>query len=305
MIEVSGLVKRYPAVVAVSGVSFRIEKGEVVGFLGPNGAGKTTIMRILSAFIPATAGKATVGGYDVFRDSMAVRRIIGYLPENVPLYPEMRVTEYLNFRAKIKEVPGRERSKRVGWAMDRCDISEVASRPIRHLSKGYRQRVGLADALVHDPPVLILDEPTIGLDPNQIRQVRSLIKNLGEDRTVVLSTHILPEVEMICRRFLIIDSGRIVADNTIENLGNSASVVVRFSNAAEGTGECLRSLNGVKKVEFRDGRFVLDVSGQDVEAELFKMCLERHLVVTELKRVGTTLEDVFVSATMKDMRNVG
>ncbi|MBM4036763.1 MAG: ABC transporter ATP-binding protein [Planctomycetes bacterium] len=204
--------------VAVDDVSFRVDEGEVVGFLGPNGAGKTTVMRILTAFTPATAGKVRVAGFDPFWEAMQVRERVGYLPENVPLYREMRVVEYLFHRARLKGVAACERKRRIGEVLDRCGINEVASRVIGQLSKGYRQRVGLADALVNDPPILILDEPTVGLDPNQVRLVREMIRDLGERRTVLLSTHILSEVEMICPRVLIISGGRIVAEDKTENL---------------------------------------------------------------------------------------
>ena len=224
MIEVEHLTKRYGNIVAVDDISFGIEKGEVVGFLGPNGAGKTTVMRILTAFIPATSGKARVAGFDPFWESLNVRRNVGYLPENVPLYREMRVSEYLFHRARLKDVPACERKLRVGEVIERCGIREVAHRVIGHLSKGYRQRVGLADALVNDPPILILDEPTVGLDPNQVRLVREMIRDLGQRRTVLLSTHILSEVEMICPRVIIISGGRIVAQDRAENLTRDLGV---------------------------------------------------------------------------------
>jgi ABC-2 type transport system ATP-binding protein len=218
LIEVEHLTKRFGKIVAVDDVSFHVDEGEVVGFLGPNGAGKSTVMRILAAFTPATSGKVRVDGFDPFWESMQVRQRVGYLPENVPLYREMRVSEYLFHRARLKGVEACERKRRIGEVLDRCGIGEVASRVIGQLSKGYRQRVGLADALVGDPPILILDEPTVGLDPNQVRLVREMIKNLGERRTVLLSTHILSEVEMICPRVLIISGGRIVAEDKTENL---------------------------------------------------------------------------------------
>jgi len=218
LIEVEHLTKRFGKIVAVDDVSFRVDEGEVVGFLGPNGAGKSTVMRILTAFTPATAGKVRVAGFDPFWESMQVRQRVGYLCENVPLYREMRVTEYLFHRSRLKGVAACERKRRIGEVLDRCGINEVAGRVIGQLSKGYRQRVGLADALVNDPPILILDEPTVGLDPNQVRLVREMIKDLGRRRTVLLSTHILSEVEMICPRVLIISGGRIVAEDKTENL---------------------------------------------------------------------------------------
>jgi ABC-2 type transport system ATP-binding protein len=221
-IEVEGLTKRYGPTVAVDGISFTVEPGEIVGFLGPNGAGKTTTLRILTCFIPASAGHARVAGHDVFRESTAVRRKVGYLPENVPLYREMRVREYLDYRAALKQVPRRERALRVGEALDKVRISDHADRIIGHLSKGYRQRVGLADALVHDPAVLILDEPTVGLDPNQVREVRDLVKGLAEKRTVLFSTHVIPWVEEVCQRVIVIGKGRILADGRIEEVVDAA-----------------------------------------------------------------------------------
>jgi len=212
VIEVRNLTKLYGETVAVDRVSFDVARGEVVGFVGCNGAGKTTTMRILTSFAAATDGDAYMGGYHVFRDSDQVRRIVGYLPENTPLYNEMRVREYLMFRARLKGVPACLRKRRVAECVERCGLAEVGTRIIGHLSKGYRQRVGLADALIGDPKILILDEPTVGLDPNQVRETRELIRELGETRTVLLSTHILPEVELICGRTIIIDRGRIVAD---------------------------------------------------------------------------------------------
>jgi ABC-2 type transport system ATP-binding protein len=306
MIQADSLVKRYAAVTAVDGVSFDIGGGDVVGFLGPNGAGKSTIMRILTSFTPATSGTATVAGHDVFSDSIAARHAIGYLPENVPLYPEMRVKEYLDFRAKLKGVPRGKRVGQVGGAMGRCGISNVARRPIGHLSKGYRQRVGLADALVHNPPILILDEPTIGLDPNQIREIRQVIKDLGEGHTVVLSTHILPEVEMICKRFLILDQGKIVAQDSIDSLKKKTRVFVTFDRAPDGVEESLVSIPGVDRVRREKSRFVLETASRAadgeraIERKVFQIAAGKDWIITELKREAVTLEDVFVGATMKD-----
>jgi ABC-2 type transport system ATP-binding protein len=218
MIEVAGLTKRYGPITAIRDVSFRVERGEIVGFLGPNGAGKSTTMRILACFMPATTGTATVAGYNVFDQSMEVRRRIGYLPENVPLYGDMRVSTYLAFVAEVKGVGRGERRRRVAEVMERCLIADVQDRLIGKLSKGYRQRVGLAQALVSDPEVLILDEPTIGLDPKQIAEIRALIKSLAGQRTVILSTHILPEVSMVCEGVVIINRGAIVAQGSIDRL---------------------------------------------------------------------------------------
>ena len=224
MIEARGLSKRYGELVAVDDVSFSVAPGEVVGFLGPNGAGKTTTMRILTGFLPATDGTAAIAGHDIFEDPLAARRSVGYLPESPPLYPEMSVEGYLDYVAKIKDVPRAKRAAAVDRALERCGLREARRRVIGLLSKGFRQRVGLAQAIVHDPPVLILDEPTVGLDPIQIREIRGLIAGLaregggGRGHTVILSTHILPEVEAICRRVLIIHRGRIVVDRPLEEL---------------------------------------------------------------------------------------
>jgi ABC-2 type transport system ATP-binding protein len=218
MIEVFDLTKRYGTRVAIQGVSFTVTRGEIVGLLGPNGAGKSTTMRILTGFLPATHGTARVAGYDVARESLEVRRRIGYMPENNPLYPEMRVREYLRYRARLKGLSRRRARQRVDVVLEQCGLTEVHRRLIGQLSKGYRQRVGLADALVHEPELVILDEPTIGLDPHQIRSVRRLIKSLAGRHTVLLSTHILPEAEMICHRMLILCDGRVLASGTPEEL---------------------------------------------------------------------------------------
>ena len=218
MIQVKNLTKRYGELAAVDGISFTIEPSRIVGFLGPNGAGKTTTLRLLAGLLAPSAGTATVAGFDILTDSLEVRRRIGYLPENVPLYPEMRVAEYLRYRARLKEVPRGQVGRRIGQSLERCGIEDVAGRIIGQLSKGYRQRVGLADCLVHDPPVLLLDEPTIGLDPNQIRLVHAMIRELARDHTILLSTHILPEVEITCDAFLLIDLGRIVAEDSLDGL---------------------------------------------------------------------------------------
>src|ERR1700754_3286678 len=218
MIKVEGLTKRYARHVAVKNISFEVGKGEIVGFLGKNGAGKTTTMRVLTCFLPPTAGKASVAGFDVLEQSLDVRKNIGYLPETPPLYPEMEVAEYLTFVAKLKGIPSSETAKRVDEAAGRCALGDVKNKLIGNLSKGYRQRVGLAQAILHNPDVLILDEPTAGLDPHQIMETRDLIKGLAGDHTIILSTHILPEVEQTCERVVIIAKGKLVATDTVENL---------------------------------------------------------------------------------------
>src|SRR5271157_1530906 len=218
MIEAVSLAKRYGAFEAVKGVSFRVEKGQVIGLLGPNGAGKTSIMRILTCYHFPTDGTARVDGHDVLTHPHLVRQAVGYLPENAPLYDDMKVREYLSFIADVRGLSGARRSERMDLVVDACGLSEVFSREIRRLSKGYRQRVGLAQAILHDPAVLVMDEPTSGLDPNQIVEIRALIRDLGREKTVILSTHILQEVEALCRRVLIMNAGKLIAQGTLEEI---------------------------------------------------------------------------------------
>jgi ABC-2 type transport system ATP-binding protein len=314
MIQVEQLTKRYGSTVAVDGISFQVEQGEIVGFLGPNGAGKTTTMRILTCYLPATSGRVTMAGHEVFHDSLEVRRKIGYLPEGVPLYPEMRVREYLAYRARIKGVPESERRLRVEYVMDRCGVADVERKLIGSLSKGYRQRVGLADALVNDPPVLILDEPTIGLDPNQIRLVRDLIRDLGQKHTVLLSTHILPEVEMVCGRVIIIHNGKLVFQDTLANIARrsaaGAKVVVeaRLSAAeAAKASAVLGEVPGVAQVSVLEGggspwtTFELGVQpGADVREEAGRRMVRNGWALRELRKEQPSLEDIFVRLTTKD-----
>jgi ABC-2 type transport system ATP-binding protein len=305
MIEVQNLTKRYGPVTAIRDVSFSVAPGEIVGFLGPNGAGKSTTMRILSCFMPASGGSARVAGYDVFRQSMDVRRRIGYLPENVPLYTDLRVAPYLEFVADVKGVPRGERKKRVADAMERCRIADVQNRLIGTLSKGYRQRVGLAQAIVSDPAVLILDEPTIGLDPRQITEIRELIKSLAGEHTVILSTHILPEVSMVCSSVVIINKGVVVAqgpiDTLVEQFFPTARVEVEIvAQPAAAVRDALRMIPGVVSVTDAAssdgrGRFVVESSrGRDVRAEVFQLAAQKGWDLRELRRVGMTLEEVFL-----------
>lgn len=306
VIDVSRLRKVFGATVAVDNISFGVEKGEIVGFLGPNGAGKTTTMRILTCFLPATAGAASVGGYDVFTDSLRVRRQIGYLPENVPLYPEMRVTEYLSFRAKIKGLSRADRKKRMAECLELCGIEDVQRKLIGALSKGYRQRVGLADALIHNPPILILDEPTIGLDPNQIRQVRRMICDLGRDHTILLSTHILTEAEMICGRVIIIHKGRLLMQDTPERIaaGHLGARKIRLEVRGPGATvkTALEGVPGVKSVHW-DGREPVGIftvkpePGHDVRESLFKRIAKNEWALLEMHRQTVSLEDIFVELT--------
>ena len=310
MIEVQNLTKRFVGRTAVDGISFSVGKGEVVGFLGPNGAGKTTTMRMLTGYLPPSSGKAAIAGHDVFDDSLKARREIGYMPENVPLYEDMRVTEYLSFRAGLKGVKIREVRSSVDRALELCGLVDVKKKMIGSLSKGYRQRVGLADALVHRPRLLILDEPTNGLDPNQIRQVRALITQLSADHTILLSTHILSEVEVTCRRVIIINRGRIRADDTPENLaGNmqsSGTVSVELRTAPAGAEEKLQALEPVRRLTVEavgDGwhRFDLKVEPEpDVREEISRLAAAQNWPLRELTRHTATLEDVFVELTKAD-----
>jgi ABC-2 type transport system ATP-binding protein len=306
MIQVDNVTKFFGPVLAVDQVSFNISKGEIVGFLGPNGAGKTTTIRILTSFLPATYGVATIADHDVMTDSMAARRHIGYLPESVPLYPEMRVEEYLAYRAKLKGVPRRDRPARIEYCLERCRVREVRRRLIGTLSKGYRQRVGLADALVHDPQILILDEPTVGLDPLQIRETLSLIRELGTTHTVLLSTHILSEVEAICRRVIIIHSGRIGLDRELAKLElDSATVIVEVRGPAAEMAKTLRKLPGVsdlRQTVLSDGMVRLELStlpGQDPREAVASAIAEHRWGLRRLDLRRRTLEDLFVDVVVK------
>src|SRR5881409_4290557 len=304
MIEVDHLTKNYGLVAAIRDVSFSVSPGQIVGFLGPNGAGKSTTMRILACFMPASSGVARVAGYDVFRQSMEVRRRIGYLPENVPLYPDMRVAPYLDFVAEVKGIGRSERRRRVADVMDRCMVADVQNRLIGKLSKGYRQRVGLAQAIVSDPEVLILDEPTIGLDPKQITEIRSLIRSLAGQHTVILSTHILPEVSMVCDSVIIINRGRIVAQGTqaelVQQVFPAARLEVQVAGPTEAVAGALKGLPGVTAVETldtRDGapRFLLESPRErDVRAELVRLVTGRGWGLLELHQTGLSLEEVFI-----------
>jgi ABC-2 type transport system ATP-binding protein len=306
MIEVEGLTKVYVDLPVVDDLDFFIPEGQVVGFLGPNGAGKTTAMRMITAFLPPTAGRIVVAGVDLDHDPVGLRRNVGYLPENVPLYPEMRVDEYLRFRAAVEEIPGGDVRIRMDDVMDRCMIGDVQRQVIGTLSKGYRQRVGLAGALIHQPQVLILDEPTVGLDPNQIIKVRELIAELGAEHTVILSTHILPEVEQVCERVFIIDHGRIVADGTPEALrtrmvGNPV-VQIELKDADGDVSGALVPLPGVTEVSDRgDGRFRVEHTAEsDPREAIFRLAVDRGWTLTTLAAEKATLEDVFVRLTTRE-----
>jgi ABC-2 type transport system ATP-binding protein len=315
MIEVDRLTKYYGPVAAIQDVSFSVEKGAIVGFLGPNGAGKTTTMRILSCFMPASSGAARVAGHDVFEQSLEVRRRIGYLPENVPLYGDMTVSAYLDFVAEAKGLGRTERRRRVSEVMARCLVEDVRNRLIGRLSKGYRQRVGLAQALVADPEVLILDEPTIGLDPKQIIQIRSLIKSLAGEHTVILSTHILPEVSMVCEAVIIINRGRIVASGSLDRLMDELAPVARVQVQVEGppdlVGASLRAIPGVQRVETHGvvngvGTFVVEADrARDVRRELFQLVAQQRWGLLELRALGLTLEEVFLRAVTGEEHGAG
>ncbi len=303
MIEVSDLTKRYAGTTAVNGLSFTVGRGEIVGLLGRNGAGKTTTMRILSCFMPATSGSARVSGLDVFKDADEVRRRIGYMPENNPLHQDMRVREYLKFRARLKGLSRSRSRERVDRVVEQCGLGDVSKRIIGQLSKGYRQRVGLADALVHEPELIILDEPTIGLDPNQIRSVRQLIKELGNHHTVLISTHILPEVEMTCSRVLIMKGGKIVAADTPDNLQKGGQVVAEIAAPMKDLKEAMEDLSGVThlSVAAAEGEYqrctLTLADGLDLRPEIFKLVKERGWKLRELARVRPSLEDIYIRLT--------
>ena len=310
MIEVEGLTKRYGRTTAVDGVSFRVERGEILGFLGPNGAGKTTTMRILTCYLPPTEGTARVAGYDVFSQPMEVKRRVGYLPETPPLYPDMSVREYLDFCARIKGVPAKERKTRVGDAIEKCRVGDVRDKLIAKLSKGYRQRVGLAQAILHNPDVLILDEPTAGLDPKQIIETRELIRGLAGSHTVILSTHILPEVSMTCGRVVIINKGRVVAEDTPDNLTRrlkgAGTIRVEARGEAASVLEAVRAVPGVLAAHPRgghDGAVIVDVeaeAGRDVRAELAWAVVTKGHALLGLQQMGMSLEEIFLHLTTTD-----
>jgi ABC-2 type transport system ATP-binding protein len=307
MIKVEGLTKKYAGITAVQDLDFEVQKGEIVGFLGPNGAGKSTTMRILSCYLPATSGRASVAGFDVASQSREVRARVGYMPENVALYPEMRVQEYLEYRAALKGVRGRRNRQRVNAVKELCNLRDVERKLIGALSKGYRQRVGLADALLHDPDLLILDEPTIGLDPNQIRQVRQLIKDLGQRHTILLSTHILTEVEMTCSRVLIINQGRIAASDTPEALAGrvrtAGGIRAEIRAAAADLQGALAALPGVRKVEVVplgdgwQGCVLRTDAGHDPRAGIAGLAAARQWPLRELGQEQVSLERVFAEIT--------
>jgi ABC-2 type transport system ATP-binding protein len=312
MIKVEGLTKRYARTVAVDNISFEVAKGQIVGFLGPNGAGKTTTMRVLTCFLPPTSGTAHIAGFDVLEQPMEVKKRIGYLPETPPLYPDMEVAEYLTFVGKLKGLATPDVAKRVAEACERCAIADVKTKLIGKLSKGYRQRVGLAQALLHNPDVLILDEPTSGLDPKQIIETRELIANLAGDHTIILSTHILSEVEHSCERVVIINQGKLVAQDTVVNLTNrlrgseSVAVQIQAANGNLNHGEVrqrLEQVAGVSRVVLKDTKDnhcafeVESMQGRSIRAELARAVVGAGWDLNELRPVGFSLEDIFLQLT--------
>ncbi len=311
MIRIEGLTKRYGSTEALKSLSFEVPRGQVVGFLGPNGAGKSTTMRILAGYITPTGGKASVGEVDVVNEPVRARKLIGYLPENNPLYEEMMVIDFLRFIAEARQVEKSSRATRIKNAVERCGLGNVFSKDIGQLSKGFRQRVGLAQAILHEPDVLILDEPTSGLDPNQIVEIRSLIRDLGKEKTVILSTHVLSEVQSTCSRVLIINDGQLVADDSPERLtsgGEGAITVILASRSgtpldAAHVGTLLRGIPGVSAVEAAEGEghgtaaFRLRFGLEDPRRALFETVVKHDLVLLELRRTQVSLEDTFRKLT--------
>jgi len=311
MISVRNVTKHYGSVVALDGISFEMSAGEVLGFLGPNGAGKTTTMKILTCFIVANSGTVEVAGHDVLEHTLEVRRRVGYLPESVPLYADMRVIDYLRFIARAREIPGKERTRAISRVVSDCGLGPMLGAGISELSKGYRQRVGLAQALIHDPDILILDEATSGLDPNQIIEIHTLIRELGREKTVIFSTHILQEVPAVCSRVLIINEGRLVADDTPDSLQDRASgvqtSVVRIKGPLDLVEETLGAAPAARRctlVEAHEGGFhefrVESDFGAEIGASIFELVRDRDWVLSELRTERATLEDVFQTLTKKD-----
>ncbi len=314
MITATGLTKRYARNTAVDQISFEVRKGSIVGFLGPNGAGKTTTMRMLTCFLPPSSGNAQVAGFDILEQPLEVKRRIGYLPETPPLYPEMRVVEYLNFVGKLKGLSGSKLRERVEYVIERCNIEEMRKRATGKLSKGYRQRVGLAQAIIHNPDVLILDEPTAGLDPKQINETRSLIRSLAGDHTIILSTHILPEVEQTCQEVLIINRGRLVATDSVSNLqhrargGETVLVEVGSSNGPLDPAALerqLRRVPGVNRVSSRDGQghIIAEVetsAERSIRSELARAVIEAGWDLHELRASAMSLEEIFLQLTREE-----
>ncbi len=307
MIEVQDLSKYYGPTLAISGLNFEVAKGEIVGFLGPNGAGKTTTLKIMAGFLAPSAGTARIGGFDCVSESLQVRRSLGYLPENVSLYPDLSVTQFLEFAARAKGVDSKAEKQEIERAIGDCGLEEVRHKMVATLSKGYRQRLGLAQALLKRPPLVILDEPTIGLDPSQIVEIRQLIKEFAGDHTVILSSHILPEVSQLCRRVIIINRGRIVASDTAENLARQLGDGSRIALTVQGPGrevvKALKAVPGVQEVMGREnGRYLVETvrGDRDLRPELARLVVEKGWQLQELKAQEFTLEDVFLNLVTEE-----
>ena len=319
MITVQGLTKRYARTIAVDHISFEVKKGQIVGFLGPNGAGKTTTMRMLTCFLPPTEGTATVAGFDVLEQPLEVKKRIGYLPETPPVYPEMEVAEYLKFVGQLKGMSGASLDRRITEVAERCSVADVRNKLIGKLSKGYRQRVGLAQAIIHNPDVLILDEPTAGLDPLQINETRDLIKSLAGDHTIILSTHILPEVEQTCQQVVIINKGKLVATDSVENLQHRASgaesVLLEVQGrdgalTAQAIQQRLEQVSGVSRVIFKETRAASSVfevealKDRSIRGDLARAVVESNWNLNELRSGAVTLEEVFLQLTGADKSTI-
>lgn len=307
MIEVEKLTKKYGDLIAVNDLSFRVEKGKIWGLLGPNAAGKTTTMRILTGYLPATDGKASVAGFDVFSNPDEVKKIIGYLPEHVPLYPEMTVSGYLSFVAEIKQLPKSKIKEAVDRSVQTSGLEKVHGRLIKNISRGYKQRVGIAQALIHDPQILILDEPTIGLDPAQIIEIRKLIKSLSGERTIILSTHILAEVTQTCDGAVIINEGRLMANDSLDELTKSFSrqegVFIRLKNAGKEAASLFLGLDGVDKSTWQDGGFMLEWGqGKELEDQILSLALEKKLGLVEMRPLAMNIEDLYLKIISGDMQ---
>ncbi len=302
MIEVEQLSKRFGDVRAVRNLSFSVGRGEIVGFLGPNGAGKTTTMRMLTTYLTPTSGRASISGHDVLDDPLAVRKKVGYLPENVPLYPEMRVREYLSYRAKLKDVPRSKRRSAIDYVLTRCGLIDFDRRILGQLSKGYRQRVGLAESLVHDPDLLILDEPTAGLDPIQVREVRSLIRELGERHTILLSTHIMSEVEAVCGRVILIAAGRIVIDDRLDRIQTESAIVIQVRGPEPAVRRAIESARGVRRVTLMSeeggvAAFEVHTDGErDIREDLAARIIQNGWALRQIDVRRSSLEERFVRA---------
>jgi ABC-2 type transport system ATP-binding protein len=307
MINVEKLTKKYGELTAVNDLSFRVEKGKIWGLLGPNAAGKTTTMRILTGYLPATDGKVSIAGFDVFSKPDEVKKILGYLPENVPLYPEMTVSDYLSFVAEIKQLPKSKIREAIDKSLRTSGLEKVKGRLIKNISRGYKQRVGIAQALIHDPQILILDEPTTGLDPAQIIEIRELIKSLSGERTIILSTHILAEVTQTCDGAVIINEGRLMANGSLEELSKSVSqqegVFIRLKNAGKEAASLFLGLDGVDKSTWKDGGFRLEwCPGKELEDQVVSLTLDKNLGLMEMRPLAMNIEDLYLKIISGDIK---